>query len=71
MNENIMTIAMWVMVIMICMLYCACVIIPLIVTWLGIKNIRKNKKKSGYILLIVGILIEIIVIIAAIIKFVT
>lgn len=36
----------------------------------GDKEHQKNKKRSGYILLVVGIVVEIVVIIVAIMKFV-
>ena len=65
MHENILTIAMLVVVIMICMLYCACFVFPVVIAGIGISDVKKQRKKVGYILLSTGVLLEIIVIAVA------
>lgn len=62
MHESILTIAMLAFVIMICMLYCACFVFPVVIAGIGISDVKKQRKKVGYILLSTGVLLEIIVI---------
>ena len=46
MHESILTIAMLVFVIMICMLYCACFVFPVVIAGIGISDVKKQRKKA-------------------------
>ncbi|MBO5458757.1 MAG: hypothetical protein J5981_00725 [Lachnospira sp.] len=61
MSENILTILMWLVFIL---LFCIRYVLPLAVAAVGIYFVKKEKR-YGYILLIAGVLIEVISIVMA------